>query len=266
MARTSRINRAEAAIEEAEVALAGPLLSYDQEIANLMIANACTRQQAREMLESVQPDPQAHIYHSELMQPRIDLLAVENEYADSYPVPIQQRNLLTQEAHHRIKNSLQLVQSLLSLQATQTLDEVASRQLSESAARIHVIGAMHDRLYRSETMLDVEVRPYLMALVKDLRQGMASAVSGRLILLHTDNAVWAADDILTLGLVLTELVTNALKYGAGNINIYFYQEASQQGVLIVEDEGTLPSEFNFSLTPVLALGLFKNWLGNERAL
>jgi two-component sensor histidine kinase len=152
--------------------------------------------------------------------------------------------LLTQEVHHRVKNSLQLVHSLLNTQANETKHEGAASQLRESAARVRVIGALHDRLYRTGGTLEVEIEPYLSGLIEDLRTGMASGIAGRQIILNAEHALWTAADIPALGLVLTELVTNALKYGAGTITISFRQEASRQALLIVEDDGKLPQNFN----------------------
>ncbi len=249
MPRTSRIDR-----DGEEPA---SLLLYQEDIADLMSACVCMAGQAHETFQSMQSDSQSHIYHLDFLQLGASILSAENEYTEVPTIPLQEKDILIREAHHLIKNSLQLVQSLLSLQASQTANEVASRQLQESAARVRVIGAMHDRLYRSETMLEVEVGPYLKALVEDLRQGLASTIPDRSIMLNADHAIWAADDISTLGLILTELVTNALKYGAGTINIYFYQEIARQAVLIVEDEGTLAAEFDLKLNAGFGIRLIQ---------
>ena len=148
------------------------------------------------------------------------------------------KDLLIQEVHHRVKNSLQLVQNLLTLQARASGDPVARVQLQESAARVNTIGAIHDRLYRIGATLDVPVDAYLRGLVDDVRSGMASTLADRRVALDADSVSWPAAQVATLGLVTVELVTNALKYGAGVVTVTFRQPGAGMPVLTVEDEGT----------------------------
>jgi len=165
---------------------------------------------------------------------------------------IREKDLLMQEVHHRVKNSLQMVQNLLSLQARAADDTTTAAVLRESAARVHTIGAIHDRLYREGSALDVAVRPYLQGLIDDICEAIASTMDGRTVELDSDAAIWPAASVPALGLVTTELVTNALKYGKGVIRVTFRQPEGAQGTLLVEDEGNeLPAAFD----PLLTRGL-----------
>ncbi len=176
------------------------------------------------------------------------------------------KDLLMLEVHHRVKNSLQLVQNLLTLQARSTQDERAAAQLNESASRVHTIGAIHDRLYRTGTVLTVEVGPYLEGLVEDLRAGMASTLEDRRIIVQVESAIRSVADMPTLGLVLTELVTNALKYGQGTVRVSFTEPADSDGVLVVEDEGcNLPADFDPSRSRGLGMRLVHGLLRGEGA-
>ena len=158
---------------------------------------------------------------------------------------IREKDLLMQEVHHRVKNSLQMVQNLLSLQARAADDVTTAAVLRESAARVHTIGAIHDRLYREGSGLDVAVRPYLQGLIDDICEALASTTEGRRVMLDADAATWPAAAVPALGLVTTELITNALKYGAGVIRVTFRQADDAPGTLCVEDEGDqLPAEFD----------------------
>ena len=176
------------------------------------------------------------------------------------------KDLLMLEVHHRVKNSLQLVQNLLTLQGRSTQDERAAAQLNESASRVHTIGAIHDRLYRTGAALTIEVGPYLEGLVEDLRAGMASTLEDRPIIVRAEGATWQAADMPALGLVLTELVTNALKYGRGTIRVSFTEPAGSDGVLVVEDEGCgLPTDFDPSCGRGLGMRLVNGLLRGEGA-
>ncbi len=176
------------------------------------------------------------------------------------------KDLLMLEVHHRVKNSLQLVQNLLTLQARSTRDERAAAQLNESASRVHTIGAIHDRLYRTGAALTVEVGPYLEGLVEDLRAGMASTLEDRPIIVRVEKATRSATDMPTLGLVLTELVTNALKYGRGTVRVSFTEPAGSDGVLVVEDDGCdLPADFDPSRSRGLGMRLVQGLLRGQDA-
>ena len=153
---------------------------------------------------------------------------------------LREKDLLLLEVHHRVKNSLQLVQNLLELQGRAAGDGDTAIQLNESATRVGTIAASHDRLYRAGSGLDVEIAPYLEGLIADLQSALVGAAAGRRIALQADAACWPAAEVPTLGLVLTELITNALKYGAGDIAVRFRQPPFDHATLIVEDGGPGP--------------------------
>ncbi len=158
---------------------------------------------------------------------------------------LREKDLLMQEVHHRVKNSLQMVQNLLSLQARSGGGEATAAVLNQSAARVRTIAAIHDRLYRSGSALSVEIAPYLRGLIEDLQEALASSTGERSIRLTADLAVWPASDVPTIGLVLTELVTNALKYGEGAVTVTFSVVTGEPATLTVADEGdNLPADFD----------------------
>jgi two-component sensor histidine kinase len=174
------------------------------------------------------------------------------------------KDLLMAEVHHRVKNSLQLVQGMLGLQARAAAGSEAAAPLSESAARVRTIAALHDRLYRTNAGLEVEVAPYLEGLAEDLRASVVSEREGRQIHLDVDAATWGAAEVTTLGLVLTELVTNALKYGRGPVHVSFRQPPAGQAVLVVEDEGPgLPADFDPARSRGLGMRLVTGLLGGR---
>ena len=158
---------------------------------------------------------------------------------------LREKDLLMQEVHHRVKNSLQMVQNLLSLQARSSGGEATAGALNQSAARVRTIAAIHDRLYRDGSALTVEIEPYLRGLIEDLQGALSSSTGERSIRLTADLAVWPASDVPTIGLVLTELVTNALKYGEGVVSVAFRAVPGEPATLTVSDEGdTLPADFD----------------------
>lgn len=170
---------------------------------------------------------------------------------------LAEKNLLMQEVHHRVKNSLQMVQNLLHYQSRGATHPDAAAQLRESAARVRTIAAIHDRLYRTESAQAVEIRPYLESLMDGLREAVASTLTGRSIAVDVDDAAWPANDLPPLGLIATELVTNALKYGAGEVGVTFRQPpGGDAATLTVADQGAaLAADFDPSRSAGLGMRL-----------
>jgi PAS domain S-box-containing protein len=122
-------------------------------------------------------------------------------------------SLLIKEIHHRIKNNLQVVSSLLSLQAGYVSDERTRAMFQESKNRIHSMALIHERLYRSDVPGGVAFPEYLKDLVRDLFQSYGA---GRIeSFLEVKDIVLDMDTAIPCGLIVSELVTNALKHAFG---------------------------------------------------
>ncbi len=149
---------------------------------------------------------------------------------------LHEKDLLMAEVHHRVKNSLQLVQTLVTLQSREVRDPKARAQLEETAGRIATIAAVHGRLYTGGSVTDSPAAPFLAALVRDIQTAIASA-DERPVELQVEPMILSADRLTPLGLVITELVTNALKYGSGRI-LVGVRRAGDDIEVAVEDEGS----------------------------
>lgn len=148
---------------------------------------------------------------------------------------LRDKDLLMQEIHHRVKNSLQLVRTMLQLQARAASPE-ARAELDQAARRIMSIGAVHQRLYEGGSVVDTDAADFLRALVADLRDMLAQAAGAREIALDVEPMRLPADQLTPLGVVASELVANALKYGAGRVRVR--ARRVPEGVrLEVADEG-----------------------------
>ena len=156
---------------------------------------------------------------------------------------VAEKEVLVLEAHHRVKNSLQMVQGLLRLQARATTHPEAADQLRQSADRVSTFGAMHEHLYGVGTNLRVDLADYLRTLVDDQRNSAVSMLEGRSITLDATHVMWPSSEAPAVGLILMELITNTLKYGHGKA-IVTLRKANDEITLTVEDEGQdLPPDF-----------------------
>ncbi|WP_421993852.1 histidine kinase dimerization/phosphoacceptor domain -containing protein [Roseococcus sp.] len=168
---------------------------------------------------------------------------------------VREKDLLVKEAHHRVSNSLQMIQSLLSLKASMTNHPEAAEELQNSAARIRSFGAMHEHLYRAGAGVDVDLSAYLQRIIDDQNASSASTLEKRRIQLQADRIVWPSADVSAVGLVMVELTTNALKYGAGVITVRVIRRDGFID-LAVEDEGvSLPPDYDPAQSTGLGMSL-----------
>lgn len=176
---------------------------------------------------------------------------------------LAEKQLLVLEAHHRVKNSLTMVRALLNLQARTTTHGEAARQLRESAGRIVTIGAMHEHLYRAGATREVNLAAYLRSLLTDQSEALVSTLPERSVAFVADDMHWPTSDAAAIGLIMMELVTNALKYGEGRVTVALCR-AGDAVELSVEDEGeALPADYEPSDSKGLGMKILTGLLRGQ---
>jgi len=167
---------------------------------------------------------------------------------------LREKDLLMLEVHHRVKNSLQLVRALLQLQARSASDE-ARIQLEAAAGRISTISAVHRHLYEGGSATQTDAASYLRALMGDIQSVVSVPEEHRDIQVQAEPLRLSADQTTPLGLIASELVSNALKHGAGRVLVSLRSVAA--GLQIrVEDEGPgFPADFVPQLSKSLSMRL-----------
>lgn len=159
---------------------------------------------------------------------------------------LTQAALLAQEIDHRVMNSLQLVSGLLTMQSRALPEGDAKVQLKQAAGRVNMIATVHRHIYLTEGIGETKCRNYLQRVCNDL-SAIPQAIGRGAIHVSADDATLPTDQIVALGLIVNELITNAIKYGEGRISVDFM--ATETGyTLTVDDEGAgLPGDEPLSL-------------------
>ena len=156
---------------------------------------------------------------------------------------LRDKDLLMQEVHHRVKNSLQLVRTLLQLQGRSASEETRA-QLDEAAGRIMTIGVVHQRLYEGGSVVETDAAAYLEALLGDMRTMLVDSAEGREITLQAEPVMLTADQVTPLGLVVSELVTNGLKYGEGRVLVSLRRVPAGLEVAVEDSGSGFPDTFD----------------------
>lgn len=166
-----------------------------------------------------------------------EAMAERRHYEAQLKSLLTDKDLLMQEVHHRVKNSLQLVRGILSLQARSAAHPEARSALQSAASRILTVADVHQHLYQGLSSSEVNASQYLIDLAKDLRKSLLDSDPSRDVTVSAPSVIWASEKIIALGLITTELVTNAIKYGAGRIHVELDIREDMSAKLVVEDEG-----------------------------
>ncbi|MGS2727441.1 histidine kinase dimerization/phosphoacceptor domain -containing protein [Psychroserpens sp. BH13MA-6] len=155
---------------------------------------------------------------------------------------IDEKNVLLKETHHRVKNSFQIVSSLLYLQSENVEDKEAKIAIKEAENRVRSMVLVHQKLYNKDELVGIDAREYISDLVKDIFESHQFEGEPITYHLNIESLVLDIETITPLGLILNELIVNTIKHAFQGIehdktiHIHFSKE-NQQLVLKVIDNG-----------------------------
>jgi PAS domain S-box-containing protein len=176
---------------------------------------------------------------------------------------LREKEVLLKEVHHRVKNNLQVIISLLSIQSRQVRDRAVLDVLRDSENRIRSIALIHEKLYKSEDVALVDFAGYVQNLVPELFKAYALEKATPALELEVEDIRLGIDVAVPCGLIINELVTNCLKHAfpsgrTGTISIEFQNIGDGGIVLQVSDDGVgLPEGLDIQRTNTMGLGMVK---------
>ena len=179
----------------------------------------------------------------------------------SIEAALAEKNILLAEIHHRVKNNLQIIHSLLDLQAGRLSDQVAVNALKESQSRIRSMALIHQVLYQSKDFAGVDFRTVLQTLVSSLIQSYRVSQSWIEVDLEADQVFLPLNVAIPCGLVINELTTNTIKHAfpdgrPGKFRIHLKQGSDSEVTLLIEDNGVgIPETLDLEATDTLGLQL-----------
>ena len=177
---------------------------------------------------------------------------------------LAEKEVLLQEVHHRVKNNLQTIHSLLYKQRQYIGERTARQALTESMDRVQAMALIHEHLYRSKRFASINLAEYIRHFARYVLQCYRPPDQDVSLTLALEEAAVSLDVAVPLALALNELLTNALKYAfpdnrSGEIAIECREQQGGAITLIVRDNGVgLPEQFDAQQTPTLGWYLVYN--------
>ncbi len=155
-----------------------------------------------------------------------------------------EKEVMLREIHHRVKNNIQIIISLLNLQARRSCHEPSIAVLKDSTARIRAMALVHEKLYRSDSLSRVNFHEYLRSITTELSQSYGNPEHPVDIEIHAGNVYFPIDQAIPCGLIINELITNSFKYafwgrecGDNKISISIVTHENNRFEITIRDNG-----------------------------
>ena len=174
---------------------------------------------------------------------------------------LKEKEVLLREIHHRTKNNMQVMISLLKIQSANIEDKQVAGMFKESRDRIKSMALVHEKLYQSKGLADVDFKGYVKSLVNSIFSSYGASVSGITSITETDDVSIGLETAIPCGLIINELVSNSLKYAfpgnrKGEIRVALRSFDEDALVLEVGDNGIgMPEDLDFRNTASMGLHL-----------
>lgn len=181
------------------------------------------------------------------------------EYEKQLEESIKEKEVLLKEVHHRVKNNMQVISSILNLQSSYITDENALGIIRESQDRIKSMSFVHESLYQSNTLSEVNFAEYIQNITRNLYHSYGRPEGGIELEYDLENIYLNLDTSIPCGLIINEVVSNSLKYAfegreKGKIKIVFCKSSDDKMKLIIADDGIGLAE-DFDIENAESLGL-----------
>ncbi|MBI5409631.1 MAG: sensor histidine kinase [Nitrospirae bacterium] len=179
-----------------------------------------------------------------------------------------EKDILLKEIHHRVKNNMQVVSSLLNLQADQIEDRRYVEMFNESRNRIRAMALVHEKLYQSSDLANINFNDYIASLAKSLLMFYGKNYGGVSMKIDALDINLAIDAAIPCGLIINELISNSLKHAfpegrKGAVLISFKKTDNEYELTVSDDGAGIPEGFDVSKTKSLGLQLVSNLVEHQ---
>jgi PAS domain S-box-containing protein len=193
----------------------------------------------------------------------------QKEAEEQIKKSLKEKEILLGEIHHRVKNNMQVISSMLSLQSEYITEKKYRDMFQESQNRILSMSLIHENLYQSRNFAKIDLNEYINDLVNDLFRSYGIDTGNITLNINVENVYLGIDSGIPCGLIINELVTNCLKHafpdgGKGEMKISLRSIGEDMIELLISDNGIgIPKDLDFENTQSLGLYLVKMLAENQ---
>lgn len=190
----------------------------------------------------------------------VDLTSIKTA-EEALQALLREKEVLLREVHHRVKNNMQVISSLVNLQSNGMKEPAIRDLLSGLRDQVRAMALVHERLYQSESLARIDFGQYVDALSHYLEKMHGQAVRGVRLSVDAEPVLLAVETAVPCGLILNELVTNAFKHAfhgreSGEVRVRLRRDSNGSVCLVVSDNGVgLPAGLDWQEAPSLGLKL-----------
>jgi two-component sensor histidine kinase len=227
----------------------------------------------KKMIEGTKRIANGDLEHTITIGKRNDEIGEVVESFNSMTIKLKEllnaKELLMREIFHRVKNNMQVISSLLSLQCKYIKDEKYIEMVKESQDRIKAMALIHENLYRSKDLSNIDFNDYIKSLAKGLLLSYKMDTSKIALKINIETVSFSIETAIPCGLIINELISNSLKYAFpdgrdGEINISLRSLDKDELEIIVSNDGvSFPKDLDFRNTESLGLRLVTNLAENQ---
>lgn len=183
---------------------------------------------------------------------------------------LNDKDILLREIHHRVKNNLQVISSLLNLQSKHIQDKQALGAIKEGRDRVRSMAMIHQNLYREENLMGIDIGEYIQQLAENLFSSYNIEQSKVGLSISVDKMNWDVDDAIPLGLILNELISNALKYAFqekenGVLTIALKTHANKVTLMVKDNGPGLPEGWSIDNQQSFGYQMIKSFAKKMKA-
>ena len=182
------------------------------------------------------------------------------EELENSTVSLKEKEQLLKEVHHRVKNNLQIVSSLLNLQSENIMDKKYLAMITDSRNRINSMALVHEMLYASQDLSKIEINEYIQRLCNSIHQSFSKPGSDiKLNFKIEQNLYFNVDHMISIGLIINEILSNSFKYAfpdnTGQISIQLNRSATDCKMMVLDNGVGFPENFDIEKDAHLGMQL-----------
>lgn len=188
-------------------------------------------------------------------------ISTQKEQEEKLKESLYEKELLLKEIHHRVKNNLSIISSLLELQKDGVSEDIQSL-LSSSQARIKSIAKVHEKLYESTTLSEIPLDVYITEITEEIQKAYTSKKQEIDIIIDVAPITVNINDAIPIGLILNELINNAFKhsyqgFASGTLKIVLHEDSEGVKLFVESDGNKMDSDYDFTDSDSLGMTLIK---------